>query len=280
MSPTASRAYIAGSNHGADWLARRRNETVAKCPRRRALRASDLGAIVAGCARRIATAPGGAVIETSPGKLRAGRIAGGVPMSKPCATCRSLSCAIQRRADDELGALANNLASACRGRCRRRRYDAAARWFGRVLADNCPASRSSSRTTSGMSEFGGLARRARLVARQADQLDGATSQKYRINARERKHMIDMQNEGSPMIEKSALRNQAFAAGHVGRPVLKAIREKCLDCCAYQPSEVAKCVSSACPLWPYRFGRNPFSRHPGGMPPGRRDHAAGGDQVLD
>jgi hypothetical protein len=34
---------------------------------------------------------------------------------------------------------------------------------------------------------------------------------------------------------------------------KAIRAKCLDCCAFQQGEVKKCVSYDCPLYPFRFG---------------------------
>lgn len=39
--------------------------------------------------------------------------------------------------------------------------------------------------------------------------------------------------------------------------LKAIRAKCLDCCCEQTSEVKLCPVSACPLHPFRLGRNPF-----------------------
>ncbi|MCB9989974.1 MAG: hypothetical protein H6867_01180 [Rhodospirillales bacterium] len=45
--------------------------------------------------------------------------------------------------------------------------------------------------------------------------------------------------------------------HTKKPLLKAIREKCLDCCAQQHSEVRLCHISGCPLWPYRMGKNPF-----------------------
>jgi hypothetical protein len=38
--------------------------------------------------------------------------------------------------------------------------------------------------------------------------------------------------------------------------LKAIRAKCLDCSAGQPSEIRNCVITICPLYPYRFGKNP------------------------
>lgn len=41
--------------------------------------------------------------------------------------------------------------------------------------------------------------------------------------------------------------------------LKAIREKCLDCCCGNAAEVRKCVAVDCALWPYRMGRNPFRK---------------------
>jgi hypothetical protein len=41
------------------------------------------------------------------------------------------------------------------------------------------------------------------------------------------------------------------------PVLRAIRAKCIDCCCYQISEVAKCTAINCPLWPFRMGTNPW-----------------------
>lgn len=48
-----------------------------------------------------------------------------------------------------------------------------------------------------------------------------------------------------------------ALGHEAMPVLKAIRAKCMDCCGQQPSEVRRCTASACPLWPFRMGSNPW-----------------------
>ena len=38
--------------------------------------------------------------------------------------------------------------------------------------------------------------------------------------------------------------------------VKAIRAKCLDCCAYDKGEVRLCPSTDCPLWPYRNGHRP------------------------
>ena len=48
-----------------------------------------------------------------------------------------------------------------------------------------------------------------------------------------------------------------ALGHEKRRILSVIREKCLDCVGMLPSEVRKCVSTTCALWPYRQNKNPF-----------------------
>src|SRR6476660_271428 len=41
--------------------------------------------------------------------------------------------------------------------------------------------------------------------------------------------------------------------------LKAIREKCLDCCCGNAAEVRKCVAVDCHLWPFRMRTNPFRK---------------------
>lgn len=38
--------------------------------------------------------------------------------------------------------------------------------------------------------------------------------------------------------------------------LKAVRKCCLWCCTGQVEEVRLCPAETCPIWPYRFGRNP------------------------
>lgn len=38
--------------------------------------------------------------------------------------------------------------------------------------------------------------------------------------------------------------------------MKAIRAKCLDCCAGSQAEVRLCPMLDCPLWPYRKGHRP------------------------
>ena len=38
--------------------------------------------------------------------------------------------------------------------------------------------------------------------------------------------------------------------------LKAIREKCLDCCGSSAHEVRLCTCEKCALYRFRFGKNP------------------------
>lgn len=45
--------------------------------------------------------------------------------------------------------------------------------------------------------------------------------------------------------------------------LKAIRKNCLECSGNMPSEVRNCVIKNCPLFNYRFGKNPKRQGIGG-----------------
>jgi len=38
--------------------------------------------------------------------------------------------------------------------------------------------------------------------------------------------------------------------------IKAIRKKCLQCCAGSYKEVRECIITDCPLYVYRFGKRP------------------------
>ena len=53
------------------------------------------------------------------------------------------------------------------------------------------------------------------------------------------------------------REELIAAGHKPMSLLKALRARCIDCCADQPSEVRLCTAVACPSWPFRMGSNPW-----------------------
>ena len=39
--------------------------------------------------------------------------------------------------------------------------------------------------------------------------------------------------------------------------VKAIREKCLECCCGSIVEVKECTVERCPIYPFRLGKNPF-----------------------
>ena len=39
--------------------------------------------------------------------------------------------------------------------------------------------------------------------------------------------------------------------------VKAIKEKCLDCCCGQKKEVEECPMTDCALHPFRLGKNPY-----------------------
>jgi len=49
-----------------------------------------------------------------------------------------------------------------------------------------------------------------------------------------------------------------AVGHFG-PVLRAIRQNCIDCQGGAEAEVRRCALVWCPMWPYRMAANPFHR---------------------
>lgn len=44
--------------------------------------------------------------------------------------------------------------------------------------------------------------------------------------------------------------------------LKAIRDKCLDCCVYQKGEVLNCTAYDCSIYPFRLGKNPNRKKTG------------------
>jgi len=46
--------------------------------------------------------------------------------------------------------------------------------------------------------------------------------------------------------------------------LRAIRAKCFDCSGGQPSEIRSCPIMDCPLYPFRLGKNPFSKRKGNI----------------
>jgi hypothetical protein len=52
-------------------------------------------------------------------------------------------------------------------------------------------------------------------------------------------------------------DQLRLLGHEPMSPMKAVRVRCLDCCAGSPDEVRKCQAVLCPSWPFRMGTNPW-----------------------
>jgi hypothetical protein len=48
-----------------------------------------------------------------------------------------------------------------------------------------------------------------------------------------------------------------ALGHNAMSPLKALRLRCIDCCAGSSLEVRLCTAVSCPAWPFRLSRNPW-----------------------
>ena len=75
------------------------------------------------------------------------------------------------------------------------------------------------------------------------------------------------NERQAHAEAPQIQDAVF--GHAPRPILKVIREKCVDCSGGSRAEVARCPVTRCALWPYRSGHSPFAKPRG---PGKRNPA--------
>lgn len=68
----------------------------------------------------------------------------------------------------------------------------------------------------------------------------------------------MDKINSTSYSRDTLREDLKRLGIGSLPRGKAIRAKCLDCCGDNSAEVARCHIVKCPLWPFRFGFNPYS----------------------
>ena len=49
----------------------------------------------------------------------------------------------------------------------------------------------------------------------------------------------------------------IALGHSPMSPLKALRLRCIDCCAGSSLEVRLCTAVSCPAWPFRLGNSPW-----------------------
>jgi hypothetical protein len=53
------------------------------------------------------------------------------------------------------------------------------------------------------------------------------------------------------------RDELIAAGHKPMSAQRALRARCLDCCAGSATEVRLCTAVSCPAWPFRLGSSPW-----------------------
>ena len=51
--------------------------------------------------------------------------------------------------------------------------------------------------------------------------------------------------------------ELVALGHSPMSPLKALRLRCIDCCAGSSLEVRLCTAVSCPAWPFRLGNSPW-----------------------
>jgi hypothetical protein len=67
-----------------------------------------------------------------------------------------------------------------------------------------------------------------------------------------------------------MKSEAEKHGHVSTPVLKAIKNNCIECSGGSFSEVKLCTVYSCHLWPFRLGKNPWRKE---MSQEQRDRAS-------
>ena len=63
-------------------------------------------------------------------------------------------------------------------------------------------------------------------------------------------------------DKQLHRDAVILAGIKKQPIGKGIRAKCFECTGGSYKGIRYCMEKKCPLWPFRFGFNPFSTRGG------------------
>lgn len=79
-------------------------------------------------------------------------------------------------------------------------------------------------------------------------------------AKRRRAADGLETVGGAVIGRDPRRlstDELRALGHRGKPLLQAIRRRCVDCCGGKKDEVRRCTATACALWPYRMATDPW-----------------------
>lgn len=58
-------------------------------------------------------------------------------------------------------------------------------------------------------------------------------------------------------DRAATRQDATALGFRRQSPIDAIRSKCRECMDNSYTAIEECTSIGCPIWPFRFGVNPW-----------------------
>ncbi len=64
--------------------------------------------------------------------------------------------------------------------------------------------------------------------------------------------------------KHVIRSKDGGDKNISITPLKAIRYQCLECVCWSASEVKRCTSKICSLYPYRFGKVPGHKGKGNV----------------
>ena len=57
--------------------------------------------------------------------------------------------------------------------------------------------------------------------------------------------------------RTMTRDELQIVGHERMSPLKALRLRCIDCCAGSAYQVRRCTAVTCPSWPFRMGNSPW-----------------------
>ena len=79
--------------------------------------------------------------------------------------------------------------------------------------------------------------------------------------------------------KQNARKEAEANGHYKMPLLKVIRDYCIECCGGNSREPELCTACDCQLHPYRTSHNPFTGIGGGKFPERPKQPGPVEEIM-
>ena len=80
--------------------------------------------------------------------------------------------------------------------------------------------------------------------------------------------------------KHMIRDSKGGLKEVRLTSLSAIKAFCRECVGWKSSEVGQCTSTLCPLYPFRFGRNPSRKGVGGSLKFLKNPNLSGENIVE